>query len=45
MTASIGVSAQGSLQIMGFDQLFKMADEAVYEAKQAGRNTVVTRDC
>ncbi|HEY4079592.1 MAG TPA: diguanylate cyclase [Burkholderiaceae bacterium] len=44
VTASIGISAQGSSQIMGFDQLFKMADEAVYEAKQSGRNKVVTRE-
>ena len=44
VTASIGISAQGSSQIMGFDQLFKMADEAVYEAKQSGRNRVVTRE-
>jgi len=44
ITASIGVSAQGSSQIMGFDQLFKMADEAVYEAKQGGRNRVVSRE-
>jgi two-component system cell cycle response regulator len=43
ITASIGVSAQGSSQIMGFDELFKRADEAVYEAKQSGRNQVVTR--
>ena len=44
VTASIGVSAQGNSQIMGFDQLFKMADEAVYEAKQSGRNKVVSRE-
>jgi len=44
VSASIGVSAQGSSQIMGFDELFKMADDAVYEAKQSGRNKVVTKD-
>ncbi len=44
VTASIGVSAQGSSQIMGFDELFKMADEAVYEAKQSGRNKVVSKE-
>ncbi|MBV8500412.1 MAG: response regulator [Paucibacter sp.] len=43
VTASIGVSAQGSSQIIGFDQLFRMAGEAVQEAKQAGRNQVVSR--
>ena len=44
VTASIGVSVQGSSQVMGFDQLFKMADEAVYEAKQSGRNKVISRE-
>ena len=44
IAASIGVSSQAQSQVMGFDQLFKMADEAVYEAKQTGRNKVVCKE-
>lgn len=39
VTASFGV-AQLSQELKNFDLLFKAADQAVYEAKQSGRNRV-----
>jgi diguanylate cyclase (GGDEF)-like protein len=39
MTISIGV-AQSDASMPTFDTLLKHADEAVYEAKAAGRNRV-----
>lgn len=41
ITASIGVSSVAPPQPCNFDQLFKAADEAVYQAKETGRNRVV----
>jgi diguanylate cyclase (GGDEF)-like protein len=40
ITVSIGVSAAGGEQ-MNYESLFKAADDAMYEAKRAGRNRVV----
>ncbi|HEV2322146.1 MAG TPA: diguanylate cyclase [Gammaproteobacteria bacterium] len=42
VTASIGVSARPLGKNLNFDDLFKAADRAVYEAKNQGRNRVVT---
>lgn len=42
VTASIGVSARPLGKDVNFDDLFKAADRAVYEAKNQGRNRVVT---
>ncbi len=41
ITASIGVSTITPPQPCDFDKLFKIADEAVYRAKDGGRNRVV----
>jgi len=43
ITVSIGVSAAGGEQ-MQYESLFKAADDALYEAKRAGRNRVVSSD-
>jgi len=40
ITISLGVSAARGAQV-DYDTLFKAADEALYEAKHAGRNRVV----
>jgi diguanylate cyclase (GGDEF)-like protein len=40
VTISLGVSAARGTQV-DYDRLFKAADEALYEAKRAGRNRVV----
>ena len=42
VTASIGVTARPLGKDVKFDDLFKVADRAVYEAKDQGRNRVVT---
>ncbi len=42
VTASIGVTARPLGKDVKFDDLFKAADRAVYEAKNQGRNRVVT---
>ncbi len=42
VTASIGVTARPLGKELKFDDLFKAADRAVYEAKNQGRNRVVT---
>ncbi|MDH5435347.1 MAG: diguanylate cyclase [Gammaproteobacteria bacterium] len=39
VTASIGLTTLPE-EVVGFDDLFKMADAAVYEAKETGRNRV-----
>lgn len=46
VTASIGVAVQSAFAfgIMGFDQLFKLAREAVCEARTSGYNRVFVRD-
>lgn len=42
VTVSLGVALRGPDE--GFEALFKRADEALYEAKRAGRNRVVFAD-
>ena len=42
VTASIGVTSRPLGKDVKFDDLFKVADRAVYEAKNQGRNKVVT---
>lgn len=42
VTASIGVTSRPLGKDVKFDDLFKVADRAVYEAKGQGRNRVVT---
>ena len=44
VTVSIGVAALDLDSQMSFEELFRMADEACYRAKQAGRNRVFVRD-
>lgn len=39
-SASIGVSSMAQGEVLTFDQLFQAADQAVYTAKQNGRNQV-----
>lgn len=39
VTASMGISS--SIDILNFDELYKRADKALYEAKSGGRNQVV----
>jgi len=41
VTASMGVSAKPSGHAVDLEQLIRIADQAVYEAKSAGRNQVV----
>lgn len=43
ITISLGVSAARGAQV-DYDALFKAADEALYEAKRAGRNRVIARE-
>lgn len=42
ITASLGVAARPLGKTVAFEQLLRQADEAVYEAKEHGRNRVVT---
>ncbi len=41
ITASIGISSLPKKRRIVFDELFKYADEAVYQAKEEGRNCVI----
>jgi len=43
MTASIGVSARPKGEAQNMEDLFRIADAAVYQAKEMGRNLVVCR--
>ena len=43
VTVSLGVSSLNSDPVVSADQLIQRADEALYQAKQQGRNRVVTR--
>ncbi|HKT32445.1 MAG TPA: GGDEF domain-containing protein, partial [Gammaproteobacteria bacterium] len=40
VTASIGVTARSRGQAVKFEELFKVADRAMYDAKKQGRNRV-----
>jgi diguanylate cyclase (GGDEF)-like protein len=42
VTISAGVATFPSLQVDSIDSLFRQADEALYRAKQNGRNRVET---
>ncbi len=44
LTASLGVSTAPSPRVGGYEDLIRLADEALYEAKESGRNRVCTRE-
>ncbi|MGD8574332.1 MAG: diguanylate cyclase [Gammaproteobacteria bacterium] len=44
VTVSVGVTARPPAGNVSLEGLFKVADEAIYRAKQAGRNQVVSLD-
>ena len=41
ITASMGLVVQRGDTILSEDEIYKLADEALYEAKESGRNRVV----
>jgi two-component system, cell cycle response regulator len=41
LTASIGITSRPPGKVVQFEDMFKVADRAVYEAKNQGRNKVV----
>ena len=43
VTASIGVAARPKGEAQNMEDLFRIADAAVYQAKEMGRNRVVCR--
>jgi two-component system cell cycle response regulator len=43
VTASLGVTSRPKGEAMSMEEMFRIADEAVYQAKEQGRNRVVCR--
>ncbi len=41
ITASMGLVVQNAKEIKSDDEIYKLADEALYEAKESGRNKVI----
>ena len=41
MTVSMGVKIINNYETYGFDKLYKEADEALYKAKEQGRNRII----
>lgn len=44
LTASFGVAIIHSFEVRDFDKIYKIADQALYEAKEQGRNCIVGAD-
>lgn len=44
LTASFGVCVINDFEMKNFDRMYKIADEALYEAKERGRNCIIGAD-
>jgi diguanylate cyclase (GGDEF)-like protein len=44
ITASVGLASEPGDDLPGLEELLRRADEALYAAKAAGRNRVITID-